>query len=132
MVVLLEGSPFTTDELYRVTIEFVVTSLTKALHPRLLSLTGRPALARILVLQNYFYVRMMEATVFLWPLNAVDIFGYHSTDLCLDTILSLSSNDNSFDLMACFSLTCTVNCETLYRQVCAFPNQFQTIEFTTV
>jgi hypothetical protein len=29
-----------------------------------------------------------------------------------------------------FALTCTVNCVTLYRQVCAFPN-VQWIEFTT-
>jgi hypothetical protein len=26
---------------------------------------------------------------------------------------------------------CSVNCETLYRQVCAFPNHVQSIEFTT-
>ena len=31
-----------------------------------------------------------------------------------------------------FALTCTVNCGTLYRQVCAFPNHVQSIEFTTV
>jgi hypothetical protein len=30
-----------------------------------------------------------------------------------------------------FSLSCTVNCGTLYRQVCAFPNHVQSIEFTT-
>ena len=30
-----------------------------------------------------------------------------------------------------FALTCTVNCGTLYRQVCAFPNSVQSIEFTT-
>jgi hypothetical protein len=30
-----------------------------------------------------------------------------------------------------FALTCTVNCGTLYRQVCAFPNHVQSIEFTT-
>ena len=30
-----------------------------------------------------------------------------------------------------FALTCTVNCGTLYRQVCAFPNHAQSIEFTT-
>ena len=29
------------------------------------------------------------------------------------------------------ALTCTVNCGTLYRQVCAFPNHVQSIEFTT-
>jgi hypothetical protein len=30
-----------------------------------------------------------------------------------------------------FALTCTVNCGTLYRQMCAFPNHVQSIEFTT-
>jgi hypothetical protein len=29
-----------------------------------------------------------------------------------------------------FALTCTVKCGTLYRQVCAFPNHVQSIEFT--
>jgi hypothetical protein len=30
-----------------------------------------------------------------------------------------------------FALTCTVNCGTLYKQACAFPNHVQSIEFTT-
>ena len=30
-----------------------------------------------------------------------------------------------------FALTCTVNCGTLYRKGCAFPNHVQSIEFTT-
>jgi hypothetical protein len=30
-----------------------------------------------------------------------------------------------------FVLTCTVNCQTLYRHVCAFPNHVQSIECTT-
>ena len=30
-----------------------------------------------------------------------------------------------------FALICTINCETLYRQECAFPYQVQSIEFTT-
>ena len=29
------------------------------------------------------------------------------------------------------ALTCTVNCGTLYRQVCAFPNHVISVEFTT-
>ena len=32
------------------------------------------------------------------------MFWYPSQDLCLDTILSLSSTDNSFDLMPCLLL----------------------------
>ena len=68
MVVLLKGSPISTEELWsyvRVTIEFLVTSLTKALFYRLLSLAGWPALGRVLVVPNVFQLRMMEAMVFL-------------------------------------------------------------------
>uniref|UniRef100_A0A8C7UGL8 Rho guanine nucleotide exchange factor 7 n=1 Tax=Oncorhynchus mykiss TaxID=8022 RepID=A0A8C7UGL8_ONCMY len=94
MVVLLEGSPISTEELWssvRVIIGFLVTSLTKAILPRLLSLSGRPALRRVLVVPNFFQLRMMEASVFLVTVNAAYFF------LCLDTILSLSSMNNSFD-----------------------------------
>ena len=50
MVVLLEGSPISTEELWssvRVTIGFLVTSLTKALLPQMLSLARQPALGRV-------------------------------------------------------------------------------------
>ena len=49
MVVLLEGSPISTEDL-SLTIDILVTSLTKVLLPRLLSLAGRPALGRFLTL----------------------------------------------------------------------------------
>ena len=71
---------------------------------RLLSLAGQPALGRVLVVPNFFHLRIMEATVFLGTFNVADIFWYPSPDLCLDTILSRSSTDNSFDLMAWFLL----------------------------
>ena len=77
MVVLLEGSPFSTEELWssvRVTIGLLVTSLTKALLPQLLSFAGRPALGRVLVVPNFFHLRMMEATVFLGTFNAAEFF----------------------------------------------------------
>ena len=73
MVILLEGSPISTEELWssvRVTIGFLVTSLTKALLPQLLSLVGWPGLGRVLVVPNVFYIRMMEATVFMGNFNA--------------------------------------------------------------
>uniref|UniRef100_UPI00358EC140 phagosome assembly factor 1 isoform X2 n=1 Tax=Myxine glutinosa TaxID=7769 RepID=UPI00358EC140 len=54
----------------RMTIGFLVTSLTKALLPRLLSLAGRPALGRVLVVPNFFHLRIMEATVLLGTFNA--------------------------------------------------------------
>jgi hypothetical protein len=45
---------------------------------------------------------MMEVTVFLGTFNAAEVFWYPSPDLCFDTILSQTSTDNSFDLMAWF------------------------------
>ena len=131
---LLEGSPISTEELWRsirATIGFLVTSLTKALLPRLLSLARRPLLGRVLVVPNFFHLRMMEATVFLGTFNAAYIFCYPSPDLCLDTILSEPYRQFLRPHGLVFALTCTVNCGTLYRQVCAFPNHVQSTEFTT-
>jgi hypothetical protein len=85
MVVLLEGSLISTEDLwssYRVTIGFLVASLTIALLPQLLSLAGWPALGRVLVAPNFFHLIMMEATVFLGTFNAADIFG---TQICGST-----------------------------------------------
>ena len=135
MVVLLEGSPLSTEERWssdRVTVGFLVTSLTNALLPRTLSLDGRPALGRVLVVPNFFHLRMMEATVLTGTFKAAEMFLYPSPDLCLKTILSRRSADNSFDFMlGVCTLTCTVNCGTLCRQVCAFPNHVQPTTFTT-
>ena len=49
--------------------------------PRLLSLAGWQALARVLVVPNFFHLRMMEATVFLGTFNAAELFWYPSPDL---------------------------------------------------
>uniref|UniRef100_A0A674EKW1 DENN domain containing 4C n=1 Tax=Salmo trutta TaxID=8032 RepID=A0A674EKW1_SALTR len=38
------------------------------------SLAGRPALERVLVVPNFFHLRMIEATVFLETLNAAEMF----------------------------------------------------------
>ena len=84
MVFLLEGSPISTEELessVRVTIRFLVTSLTKDLLPRLHSLPGRPALGGGLVVPNFFHLGMMEATVFLGAFNAAEMFWYPSRAL---------------------------------------------------
>jgi hypothetical protein len=107
MVVLLEDSPISTEKLWssvKVTIGFLVTSMTKALLPQLFSLAGRPVLGRVMVVANFSHLRMMEATVFWETFNAAEIFWYPSPDLCLDTILSQRSTDNSFNLMAWFLL----------------------------
>ena len=102
MVVLLEGFPHSTEERWssdRVTIGFLLTSLTKALLPQSLSLDGRPALGRVLVVPDFFHLRMMEATVLIGTFKAADIFLYPSPDLFLKTILSRRSTDHSFDFM---------------------------------
>ena len=99
MVDLLESSPISTEELWssvRVTIGFLVTSLTKALLPRLLSLAGRPALGRVLVVPNFFHLRMMEATVFLGTINAAEMFWSlpqicASTQSCLGALRTIPS-----------------------------------------
>ena len=77
MVVLLEVSQISTEELWssvKVTVGFLGTSLAKALLPRLLNLSGQPALGRVLVVPNFFHLRMMEATVPLWNFNAAEMF----------------------------------------------------------
>ena len=122
MVVLLDGSPISTEELrssVRVTVGFLVTSLTKALLPQLLSLARHTALGRVLVVPNFFHLTMMEASVFLVTFNAADIFWYPSP----------KSVPHPHGLV--FAPTCMVNCVTLYRLVCAFPHYVQSIEFTT-
>ena len=97
-----------TEELWssvRVTIWFLVTYLTKALLPQLLSLAGWPALGRALVVPIFFHLRMMEVTFLGDPQCCKKKMLFPSTDLCLDTILSSrSSMDNFFDLIACFLL----------------------------
>jgi hypothetical protein len=66
----------------------------------------------------------------LGDLSMLQTFFGTLPKICSDTILSQSSTDNSFDLMAWnFALTCTVN---VYRQVCAFPNHVQSIELPQV
>ena len=82
----------------RVTIGFLVTSLTKPLLSRFLNLAGRPALGRVLMVPNFFHLRMMEATVFLGTSMLQKCFG------TLPQILSRGSTDNSLDLMAWFLL----------------------------
>ena len=98
MVVLLEGSHLSIKECWS-SDRFLVTSLTKALLPRSLSLDSRPALGRVLVVPNFFHLRMMEATVLIGTVKAAEMFLYPSPDLFLKTILSQRSTDNSFDFM---------------------------------
>jgi hypothetical protein len=85
----VEGSPISTEELWRsvrVTTGFLVTSLTKALLPRLLSLVRWPAQGRVLVVPYFFHLRMMEATMFLGTFNAAEIVWCTSTQSCLGVL----------------------------------------------
>ncbi len=67
-----------------------------------------------------------------WMFNAAETVLYPSPDLCLDTILSWRSTDNSFDFLAWFVLWLAVLAVgTLYRQVFAFSNHAQSTKFTT-
>ena len=86
--------------LLRGTLEFLVTSWSLPWpRPLLVSLAGRPALGWVLVVPNFFHLRMTEATVFLGTFNVADFFWFPSRDLGLDTILSQSSTDNSYNIM---------------------------------
>ena len=92
MVVLLEGSPMSTEQhlsSIRVTFRCLFTSLTKAFLPQLPRLAWGPVLGRLLVVPNFFQVlRMMEATVLLGTFNAAEMFWYPSPDLCLNNPIS--------------------------------------------
>jgi hypothetical protein len=94
--------------------------------PQLLSL----ALGRVLVVPNYFHLRIIETTVFLETFNAIDMFWYPSPDLCLNTILSRSSMDNSFDLMVWFLLWHALSTVGHYTDRCV-PIQTCPVEFAT-
>lgn len=77
MVALLELCPIPTQDLWssvRVTLGFLVTSLSKALLHRLLSFAAWPALGRVLVVPNFFHLRTMRVTVLLETLSAAENF----------------------------------------------------------
>ena len=134
MVVLLEGSPISTEELWssvQVTIRFLETYLTKALLPRLLSLAGWPALGRVLIVPNFFHLRMMEATVFLDLQCCRNVLVPFPRSVPRHNPVSVLYAQFLRSHGLVFDLTCTVNCGTLIRQVCAFPNHVQSIEFIT-
>jgi hypothetical protein len=87
--------------------------------PPMVQFARWPALGRVLVVPNFFHLRMM-ATVFWGTFDAAEIFWYLSPDLCLDTILSQGFTNNSFNLMAWFShALSTVG---PYIDRCAFQN----------
>ena len=131
MVVLLEGSPISTDELWssvRVTIWFLVSSLTKALLHQLLSLTGWPALGRVLVVPNHSHLRMTAAIALLGIFNAADIFWClpqicASTQSCLEALQTIPSTSW---LGFCADMHCQL-CDLIQTSVCLS----KSFEFTT-
>ena len=132
MVLLLEGSPISTQKLWssvRVTIGFLVTSLTKALLLRLLF--GQAASSR----------KSLGGSKLLSFKNDG---GHHVLgDLQCSRHFLVSfqrsvprhnpvSTDNSFDFMFWFLLWHALSTAGPYiRQVCAFSKHAQIIEFTT-
>ena len=82
-------------------------------------------------LPNFVHFRIMEATVLLGTFNAEEMFCFPSPDLRLNTILSEFYGQFLRPHGLVFALTCSVNCGTLYRQLCAFRSHVQSIEFTT-
>ena len=121
MVVLLERSPISTEALWssvRVTIGFLVTSLTKTLFPLLLRLARWPALGIVLVVPDFFCLRMMEATV-LRDLQCCRnlLVPFHRSVPQLNHVSKFYRQFlHPHGLV--FALICTVTCGTLYRQVC--------------
>jgi hypothetical protein len=121
MVVLLEGSPSNTEELWSSVSDHWVLGHLQNQDPSPpiaqndWAASSRESLGgagRVLVVPNFFHLRMMEATVFLGDLQCCRHFWCPSLDLCLDTILSRSSTDNSFDLIetdVCLSKSCPIN-----------------------
>ncbi len=78
MVVLLKGFPLSTENHWnsvRVAIGFLVTSLTKTLLPRSLSLARWPVLGRVLLVANFFLIQKMEATVLILGLRCCRSFS---------------------------------------------------------
>ena len=66
-------SPISTQDLWslaRMSIRYFITSLTMVLLPRVLSLAGHQPLGKVLVVPNFFDLRMMEATVLFGTFNA--------------------------------------------------------------
>lgn len=78
MIVFLERCPLSPQRMAGaltdwLTVGFLVTSLSKALLPWLLSLDGRPDLEKALPLWNFFHLQMMEA-VFIETFKAASFF----------------------------------------------------------
>ena len=99
--------------------------------PPIAQFAGWPALGRVLVVPNFFHLRIMEATVLLGTFNAAEFFVAFPRSVPRHNPVSELCRQFLQPHGLVFALICIVSCETLYRQVCAFPNHVQSIEFTT-
>lgn len=96
IVVHPTDSPITAQDFwssFRETVGFFLTSLTKALFSWMPNLAGRPSLGRFKVVPIFFHFKIIEATVLLGTLEALEIVLYPCLDLCLATIWSQRSTD---------------------------------------
>lgn len=66
---------------FKVTLGSLITSLSKALHPRLLCFVGQPDLVRLFAVPDFFHLRMMKAIMLLGIFNTEEIFLYPFSDL---------------------------------------------------
>lgn len=99
----------------RVTIGFLVTSLSKALFAQLLSLAGQPTLWRVPVVPSFFHLTIIEATVLLGRLEAFEMVCTFALIYGSIQFYRRGLQRVPFDFMAwLFVLTCSVNCGTIY------------------
>ena len=125
MVVLLEGSPISTEELELCQSDHRVLGHLPDQGPSpTIAQFGWAASSRlVLVIPNFFHLRMMEATVFLGTLPQI----------CASPLPRLGALP-TIPLTACLGICSDMHCQLwdlLYRQLCSFPNHVQSIEFPT-
>lgn len=74
---------------------FIILAIHRVLGhaPKKLSLDGRPALGRVLLVTNFFPIQISEASVLIGTFTAAEIALYPSPDLCLQTLLSQKATE---------------------------------------
>ncbi len=115
----------------RVIIRFFITILTKVILHQLLGLARRPALRRILVVSNFFHLRV-RATCF-WETSMKQNVFSELFPRCVAWRNPVSElyRHLFWPQGLFFALICIISCWTFYQDVCAFPNHTHSIEFAT-
>lgn len=91
MVVCPTGSPISAQVFwssFRVTVGFLFISMAKALLSQMPNLAGWSTLGRFKVVPNIFQFKIIEATVVLEALKALEIAVYPCPDLCLASLIT--------------------------------------------